>query len=89
MSNEKISPVADNVIRKCGGPRAVARLVGMSYSQVFKWRHLKSKGGTGGLVPAGAQEKLMQLAVAGQVSLTPGDFFDIPEQSVASPQADR
>lgn len=76
-----LSPVASRVIAKCGGVAEVARLTGRKKVSIHKWRHPKSKGGTGGLVPADMQKKLMEAALRGEVDLTTEDFFDLPEDA--------
>lgn len=76
---QDISPVASRVIAKCGGVVGVSRITGRSPVSIFKWRHPRSKGGTGGLIPAEMQAVLMAAALRGEVPLTPEDFFDLPE----------
>jgi hypothetical protein len=67
---------AANIIAKCGGARAVAKIVGCSENWVFRWRLATDKGGTGGLIPAKAQKKLMQASKDGLFDLKPDDFFE-------------
>lgn len=78
MSTSQVSPVADRIIKKCGGVSEVARITGRALPSIHKWRHTKEKGGTGGLIPADAQKLLMAAALRGEVVLDPADFFDIP-----------
>ena len=83
--NNTVSPVAKHVIDKCGGPKKVSEMLGISLTQVYRMMHPKEKGGTGGLVPAAHQQKLLDEASAEGISLEPADFFDLPdEQKVAS-----
>ena len=67
---------ASNVIEKCGGVAATAKLIGRSESWVYRWTYEKARGGTGGVVPRSAQEKLLEASDAGLVSIEPADFFE-------------
>ncbi len=67
--------VADHIIKKCGGVDRTAELVGQSRGWVYRWRYEKKNGGTGGLVPRAAQEKLLEAASCGDVDISPADFF--------------
>lgn len=71
---------AEHVIKKCGGVAVVAQICGRSESAVYRWTHEKNRGGTGGLVPSGAQAKLLKAATEGRVSLVPDDFFPAPQR---------
>jgi hypothetical protein len=81
MAQDTVSPVAARVIEKCGGVANTARLARRAVPSVHKWRHPKSKGGTGGLIPADAQASLMAAARRGEAALEPEDFFDAPVPS--------
>lgn len=88
MSKNKLSPVAARVIEKCGGVREVARLTQRATVSIHKWRHEKSRGGTGGLIPSDAQELLMAAALRGEVALVPDDFFDLhPDAETLPPRS--
>ena len=69
-----VSPVAQHVIAKCGGPKAVSAITGHSVSSIYKWMYAKEDGGTGGLIPAKAQEALWSAALRKEVSLSASDF---------------
>lgn len=74
---EQVSPVAKQVIAKCGGVKAVARATGKAESTVYKWMYPRAQGGTGGLVPAEAQRDLMKARKKGLFpELTASDFFE-------------
>jgi len=75
-NEHSVSPVARNVIDKCGGEKIVAGLIGRSLSTVYKWTYPREQGGTGGWVPTVAQKKLMEAARRGEVDLAPADFFE-------------
>lgn len=68
--------IADQIIKKCGGVPKTAAIVGKSENWVYKWRISKEKGGTGGLVPRDAQEKLLAAAARKEVNIRPSDFFE-------------
>ena len=67
--------IAHSVIKKLGGPRAVAGMLAMSTQAVYKWMWPKSKGGTGGLIPAQKQIQLIVAARQRGIMLTKDDFF--------------
>jgi len=68
---------AERVIVKCGGYQTVAKWLGLSLAQVYKFTYSREKGGTGGVIPARHQPTLLRLARENDVALTPDDFFDI------------
>lgn len=68
--------IATRVIDKCGGPEAVAQMVGVNISRVYRWTYPKSRGGTGGLIPSAQQQKLLSAARKRQIDLSPADFFE-------------
>ena len=71
---------AEHIISKCGGPHIVAEWLGINVSTVWRWTYPKSKGGTGGLIPACRHVPLIEKAINNEVSLTPDDFFPkVPE----------
>lgn len=71
-----VSPVASNVIAKCGGARKVAQIIGRDPSWVYKWTYPEGRSsGRGGLVPDKDQQKLMAAARRGEIDLSPEDFF--------------
>lgn len=75
QDTEFVSPVAAHVIAKCGGYARTAQLVGRTTSWIYRWTYPKSRKGTGGRVPHGDAEILMDAALRGEVDLTPADFF--------------
>ena len=81
-----ISPIAKRVITKCGGVDAVISITGRSKAQIYKWTWSRPVG-TGGLIPASAQQLLMAAAHRGEVNLSPEDFFETPEATTSN--ADR
>jgi hypothetical protein len=79
MNQTQISPIARRVIEKCGGAQNVQRITGRAKVTIYKWCWSKEAGGTGGLIPTDVQQMLMAAAQRGEVSLTPADFFPIPD----------
>ncbi len=70
------SDVAKKVIRKFGGAKAVSKVLGLSTTQVYRFQYPKSKGGTGGLIPAEHAHTLLREARTKGIELEPSDFFD-------------
>lgn len=71
-----VSPVASNVIAKCGGHQAVADALGINVSRVYRFTYGPDRGGTGGLIPARHQSILLTKF---KDKLEPADFFDSSE----------
>jgi hypothetical protein len=81
---------ASDIIRICGGVAEVARLTGRHASRVGRWQQPKSKGGTGGHIPADVQQTLLEAANAEGKPLHPCHFFlgwDAPCAAPAAPEA--
>ena len=66
---------AHRVIEICGGVDAVTEMVGRHRSRVYRWGYAREAGGTGGLIPAEAQVKLLDAARARGIDLRPEHFF--------------
>lgn len=82
MSNsEKVIGVAKAVIKKCGGAKRTAGIVGRNISWVYRWTYSKERSGTGGVVPHADAQKLLEAASRGEVNLTAEDFFETVEQT--------
>lgn len=75
---------AERIIEKCGGPKALASLVGVDLSRVHRWTYPKAKGGTDGRIPSRHHQKLLDRARENGISLSPADFFESPEREIAS-----
>lgn len=66
---------AERVIGKFpGGARALAALLGVAPVTVYRWTYPKVRGGTGGLVPSEYHERILKLAEAEGLRLSPWDF---------------
>lgn len=72
-----VSPVAQAVIEKCGGFETVAEWLDLDLSNVYRFTYPRSRGGTGGLIPAKHQTTLLAKARDVGVDLRPEDFFEV------------
>lgn len=72
---------AEHVIKKCGGPKRVAVVLGIDVSNVHRWKYDRSKGGRDGHVPADYAQRLLTWAPTAGISLHPNDFFLSPEKT--------
>lgn len=72
--SESMNP-AQHVIEKCGGPQAVAKMIGVNPSNVHRWTYPKARGGTDGLIPTQQQHALLVAARERGIDLQPADFF--------------
>lgn len=78
---------AQRVIEKCGGPQAVAKMVGVDVSRVHRWTYPKARGGSDGLIPSQQQQALLNAARESGIDLQPADFFDLPGDEPAGAAA--
>lgn len=74
---------ANTVITICGGVRAVAEMVGRNETRVRRWGYPKERGGSGGLIPADCQVKLLAATQARGIALRPEHFFPTQEAGAA------
>ncbi len=63
------------VIEKFGGYSAVAEILDINVSRVYRWTYSPDKGGTGGTIPQKHQIPLMAAAKERGIALSPADFF--------------
>ena len=66
---------AATIIRRLGGARHVAGLLGTAYTAPYRWQHAREKGGTGGLIPQRHHVALLAYARERAIALTPYDFL--------------
>jgi transposase len=66
---------ANAVIKKFGGARKVAEMLGCDPSRVYRWGYPPEKGGFDGLIPAKHQKRLLELAREQNIKLKPNDFW--------------
>lgn len=57
------------------GEIELAHLTGLSIDALRKWRRKKATGGTGGLVPAGYQDRLLRAAAERGLDLAATDLI--------------
>lgn len=62
------------VFEKCGGVKNVAEVCERSENRVTRWSYPKERGGTGGLIPAEMQVKLLTASQSRGWDLRPEDF---------------
>jgi hypothetical protein len=65
---------AARIIERFGGTEAVAAIVGLSVSRVYRWTRPRSRGGTDGLIPSRYQPILLAAARKRGIALTPADL---------------
>jgi hypothetical protein len=75
--------IAQRVINKLGGTRAVSLMLGISTQAIYKWMRPFHENGTGGFIPHRRQIELMVAARQRGIILTPEDFF--PKGSNGTP----
>lgn len=66
---------AQSIIRKFGGPNAVAAIVGVHRTRVSNWMRAKGSGGTGGTIPFKHAAKLIEAATELGINLSADDFL--------------
>jgi hypothetical protein len=72
---------AQTIIRKLGGPSAVAKAVGVHRTRVSNWARPRALGGTGGAVPHWHVSKLLEYARATGADLSEADFAPQPQST--------
>jgi hypothetical protein len=66
---------AASIIRKLGGEKFVATVLGTAFTAPYRWQHPREKGGTGGLIPQRHHVALLAHARQRQVRLSAEDFL--------------
>lgn len=67
---------ANSIITYLGGAKAVSGIVEKHVSRVYRWTYPETvREGTGGLIPAREQRKLLDHCRENQIDLRPDDFF--------------
>lgn len=69
---------AERVIAKFGGERAVAEMLRIAVSTVYRWTWPHERGGCAGIIPRKRQDQLLAKAKEKRVDLTRLDFFEVP-----------
>lgn len=75
-SGEAVSP--SRRVREVIGAMRLAQLCNRTTEAVRKWDRAKSKGGTGGLVPAEFQARILRLAEAEALPIKAADLIADP-----------
>jgi hypothetical protein len=74
----------ETVIEICGGHAKVAAMCGIHPSWVYRWTYPRGKrGGTGGLIPAKHQARLLDEARRLNIPLRPEHFFSRGDDAAA------
>lgn len=66
---------ANTIIKFLGGASAVANILSMHKSWIYRWVQPTQKKGTGGLIPAKHQNALLNYCEKNGIDLRPDDFF--------------
>lgn len=80
MSEDTHLEPAASIIEKLGGPQSAATICGVRTSTVYRWMWPRKPlghphRGTGGMIPSGQQERIMEWSRANGNPITPTDFF--------------
>ena len=74
-SKYRLLDPARTVIERVGGISAAAEATGCDFSSVYRWMRSREDGGTGGIIPAPHQLRLLEYSKAKNGALKPDDFF--------------
>lgn len=83
-----MSNSAARIIEKCGGAQAVAEMLQVDISRVYRWTYPKDRGGSAGVIPSRHQEKLLVEASGRGIKLLPADFFAAAVETTAAARHD-
>ena len=75
---------AQTIIRKLGGPNAVAGIVEVHRTRVSSWQRSRDSGGTDGRIPQNHIPKLLAFARENGIDLSAADFLEAPEPARAA-----
>jgi hypothetical protein len=77
---------AQTIIRKFGGPNAVAKIVSVHRTRVSSWQRPRAKGGSEGRIPQNHIPALLAFARENGLDVKAEDFLvDVPQAAEASP----
>lgn len=82
--NDKVVPIAENVIEAFGGASTLAEVLGINISNVYRMKEPKSKGGRGGYVPAKYQTDILKAAKDRGIEISEKIFFDLESDRTTS-----
>lgn len=80
LGNGEASLSPSRRVRNALGAKRLAALCDRSTEAIRKWDRAKSKGGTGGLVPAEFQARILKVLEAEDLGLTARDLIAEPIQ---------
>ena len=66
---------AKSVIKKFGGARKLAKLLGAAPSTIYRWTYPYSRNGTKGMIPAERQGDILRAAQMLGIELTAGELI--------------
>lgn len=69
---------AQMILNRFGGAGPLSRRLGLDRSAVHRWALPKSRGGSGGLIPAKHHRRLLAMAAAEGIALCAADLVDAP-----------
>lgn len=69
-----MNPAAD-IIKRFGGNRRIAALLGVHEQTPAKWKQRRGLGGTGGMIPQRHHQKLLLAAREQDIRLDHADFY--------------
>jgi len=78
---------AQRIIKKLGGPSAVAALLNLHRTRVSSWQRSRASGGTGGEIPQRHIRPLLEHAKERGIALRLADFFAKPGSASAHGKA--
>lgn len=81
-----VEPAA-TVLARFGGAGPLAQLLRLDRSAVHRWALPKHRGGSGGLIPARHHQRLLALAAAQGIALSPADLVGTPTATGDPPRA--
>ena len=81
-----VEPAA-TVLARFGGAGPLAQLLRLDRSAVHRWALPKDRGGSGGLIPARHPRRLLALAAAPGLALSPADLIGAPAATGDPPRA--
>jgi DNA-binding transcriptional regulator YdaS (Cro superfamily) len=71
---------AHKIIMRLGGEKAVAKLLGLHESGVYRWHYPRERGGCQGRIPARHIPRLIDAARERGMRLSANDFFKEPTE---------
>jgi hypothetical protein len=66
---------ASTIVKRLGGPKIVAKVLGVSYTVPYKWQYSKAGQGTGGTIPLRYIRTLLDYARDQNIELYAEDFI--------------